>query len=361
MDLISTPTRRRRAAPWGWAVAVLCGLAVAGCSEPAVGIPIEEGAPTADGAASPQATPTTPTTEAKPIEDGGVRVTQTDIPTAKGLGAPTPQAELAGAWLPLSSLNPKDREALVAVFNRVPAPCGPCEGESMARCLVSLPPRCENLPLLAERALRMVNQRTTFPEIEKALAYGDLWVPVPTLDRPKESFGTGAVPIHVWMDPAAPSIIAVVATLDTLELRDTSLVFHFLPDTSSGVSLAAARAAAAARQQGLLEGFLRGIITVRTQAGIDGQRAPLTEDQLSVVAVGLTDQGLDLDAWEEQRASGVVRGIVDEDLAVGAQLGVRAAPTWFIDGYRLRGAQSVHALQGVLDRARTDRKAAPTP
>lgn len=332
------------------AVALLC-LSV-GCNEPAVGIPIKEGA---------QASPVAPTVDAVPLEAGGVRITQTDRPTAPSLGEPATQEALEGAWLPLMDLNPKDREGLVQVFNQTPAPCGPCQRESIGRCLVALPPRCENLPILADRAIRLTQRRATLPEVQRAMSYGDMWVPIPEMDRPVEDIEGGGIPVHIWGDPAAPSLVTVVGTLDSLDLRGASIVFHFLPNPADPVSLAVARGAAAARQQGVLEGYLRGIIAVRAQSGVKGQRTDLDGDQLSLVAVGLQQHGLNIEQWEEDRASGAVRALIDEDLAVGAQVGVRAAPTWFIDGYRLRGAQSVHALQGVLDRAREDRSAGTAP
>lgn len=356
MDL-SSAGRRPPTLPALLALTVVwAGGMLSACNEPAVGIPIDD-----EAAARPQAQPIAPTTASPALEEGKVRVTQDDPRAGRDLGKPATQAELEGAWLPLSELNPKDREGLVAVFNSTPAPCGPCQSESLARCLVSMPPRCENLPSLASRAIRMVQSRATLDEVAASLSYGDLWVPVPELERPSETFGTGAVPVHIWLDPGSASLISVVGSLDSIDLRDTTLTFHFLPTASSPLSLATARAAAAARLQDKLEGFLRGIIVVRNRSGASAQGRPLNEDELSSVAVGLLDQGLDLERWEEDRASGTVRGIIDEDLAVGGQLGVRAAPTWFIDGYRLRGAQSVHALQSVLDRARTDRKHAKQP
>ena len=36
---------------------------------------------------------------------------------------------------------------------------------------------------------------------------------------------------------------------------------------------------------------------------------------------------------------------------------IRSSPTWFVEGFRLRGHQSVHAIQRLIDYAQLDRAA----
>lgn len=76
--------------------------------------------------------------------------------------------------------------------------------------------------------------------------------------------------------------------------------------------------------------------------------------QLAEVAVGV---GMDLGRVEAYLASDEGAGELEEEFAAARQLGVRAVPTFLIDGkYVLEGAQPVGKFLEVLARARTDRE-----
>jgi protein-disulfide isomerase len=59
--------------------------------------------------------------------------------------------------------------------------------------------------------------------------------------------------------------------------------------------------------------------------------------------------GLDLAAFRAALDSRAGKARVDEDLALGQQLGVRGTPTFFIDGRPLTGAQPIAAFKQLID------------
>jgi len=326
----------------GSALAALVAVAV-GCNEPAVGFPIEDAPPPA------------------PSSPSAVVVEQAPAPgqVAVELGAPVEVAALAGAWLPFSDLSPPDRQVLASVFNLTPAPCEPCGGRSVAACLVELPPAgCENIPALAERARRLALQGQPPDAVQAAISYGDAWVPVPALDRPADGPAGAPVPVHLWMDPHSPALGAVIGALDQLQLNGVRITFHF--GSGDGADAGPVLAgAAAARAQGRLEAFLRELVVWRAERRKEGDAAPTGADGVAAVAARLSARGqLDLDRWDRDQAGAATAALLAEDAAVGAAVGVRSYPTWFVGGYRLRGAQSSFALQRAIDLALDDHRAA---
>ena len=64
--------------------------------------------------------------------------------------------------------------------------------------------------------------------------------------------------------------------------------------------------------------------------------------------------GLDVDRFNRERMSEAVFAMVDQDESLGVDLKVKMLPTLFINGRRLKGAQSIQQLQNTFALARAD-------
>ena len=87
-----------------------------------------------------------------------------------------------------------------------------------------------------------------------------------------------------------------------------------------------------------------------------GASAELSTEGLAEVIVNVP--GVDLARLERDRAAPATAARIAEDRALAAQVGVRSLPTVFVNGYRLRGAQSALAVQRLLTLELLDHPAA---
>lgn len=264
--------------------------------------------------------------------------------------------ELISRVLPFEDLQPIDQEVVTTLLNTIEAPCEPCDGRTLASCIIDMPDGCENIPELLDRTVRMFNHSAPPEAVRSALTYTDHWVPLTPDVRPVEGPKDG-VPLDVWVDPAGPSVRAVIQTLDALKLAGVAIRYHIAPldNPTSDVHRAFAGGAIAAEAQGLLEPFIRRTLAWRDeQREADATAVPkLTLDDLPIIVLDV--KGLDTKAFDSTRTSRTTVARIDGDLTLATQVGVRVAPSWFVDGYRLRGAQSATAIQQVINRELADR------
>lgn len=322
--------------------ALSVGVALVGCgNEPAVGIPVDD---------EVQAS-------TREVVPSIVRGAEGNAPKKVDLRDTVSREELTSKILAFGELTPLDQKVVTTVTNTVEAPCGPCEGRTFAACLVEMPEGCENLNELLDRTVQMVNSGATPSAIRGALVYTDIWMPLPALsdDRPVEG-ERGAMPIEVWIDPATSSVRPVIDTLDQLDLRSAFVVFRIAPFSDDPAHTAWAAAAIAAESQGKLEVFLRAVRSWRDeQRDVQGKLdLDVTAADLDIVIRSLADTGIDPERFELERASPAVAQRIAQDRALSEKVGIRVAPSWFVDGYRLRGAQSAGAIQRVINVERID-------
>ncbi|HCH64279.1 MAG: hypothetical protein CL927_00365 [Deltaproteobacteria bacterium] len=318
---------------WPRTVAFLMCVSCSG--EPAVGLPVD-----GDVGAVREVLPTV-------VQEAPSGVfTQREVPQS------VPMDDLMPLLPAYNGLTPVDKQNLTAVLNTVDAPCAPCEGTSFAACVVKSADGCENLSELIDRTVAMVNSGAPPTKVREAVLYTDVWLPVPpaTDGRPIDGDSKG-MPLDVWVDAATASVRTVTKTLDALNLETVAITFRVTSFSDNPVHHDWAVAAVAADQQGKIEAWLRA-----THAWRDEQRAvesgaemKLSTEDIEVVAASLLADGLDIDQFNQVRASSAAKRRVDDDRALAKTLGIRVAPSWVVDGYRLRGAQSVFAIQRVID------------
>jgi protein-disulfide isomerase len=135
------------------------------------------------------------------------------------------------------------------------------------------------------------------------------------------------------------------AYIETGQVRWVFRNFAFLGQES----LWAAEAAECAAEQGQFLPYHDKLF--RSQAGEN--RGAFSKDNLKRFAREL---GLDGAAFDDCLDSGRYREKVQQDTARGRRQGVRATPTFFIDGRQLRGAQPFSAFQAAIEKALSEGK-----
>ena len=263
--------------------------------------------------------------------------------------------ELTARVLVFGELPPLDQEAVTLLMNTIEAPCEPCADRTLASCMAEMPTGCENIPSLVTRTVDMLEEGASPRDIRTALTYSDAWIPLPVDSRAVDGSAAG-VRIEIWVDPSSASIRPVIDTLDGLDLTQTGVVFRIIPFDDTADSRAWSAAAIAAEKQGKLEPFLRAVRVFRDeQRSKQGSaQVVLTMADIDMLAVSLIDAGLDKDRFDTDRGSSEAFVRVDADIVLARTAGVRVAPSWFVDGYRLRGAQSARSIQHVIDVQRKD-------
>lgn len=242
-----------------------------------------------------------------------------------------PPAVLAAAFPEVARLD-ADRQQLVAGYaSLATAPCEPCAGQGIAHCAVDPPAGCENLPGLVRRLARMAAAGVPTQVMNDAVSYGDFWMPH-AVDRATWPEAGRPLVVELWVDLEAPMLDRSLRTLDGLDHAKVGLVFR----ASATGEPALAHAAAAADLQGAWVRFAQAYAALPPEA----EDAPLAAAQAT--------PGLDLDRWQQDRQSPEVQQRVSQDAQLGTELGVRASPTWFVQGYRLRGAQDPRNVQRLV-------------
>lgn len=259
--------------------------------------------------ASPEETP--PSTAQSPVKAPQASPVETDTDTQLTCGtvgnlAQVPLNVLQDQVPELETLSDKQQQQVAGFLNVVPAPCCACwESGHIAECLIEAPKGCENLDALKDRAIKAVQQGIPPKQLQSLLSYGDYWFPPE--ERGAPAIGAGEIQVEVWLDPDASNAAQVAKQIATLQqdfgiypfVSFSQRLLHSPSDvepTSNSVRL-----------------MLETLQTEKTQYG-----------SMESATVLKMEQGY------AQRS------------------GVRSTPTWFINGYRLRGQQSPFAIKQAI-------------
>ena len=262
---------------------------------------------------------------------------------------PATLAELTTQFPATASLAPFQQDAVVGIVNSVPAPCDACPDASLGRCAVTAPATCPNLSDLVGRVVLVLGDGGSPVKARDAVLYSDAWFPVPEDHTPLSTF-TGSVDLQVFVDPAGSFLEEAVTTLASVERADAQVTLRFLPSPDEPGAADLSRGVMAAEEQGLGFAFLQATAAWRAanRSAERSGKAPLGEGASVAVASGLVEAGLDLERWTRDAADPSLADRIAVDRLLAEQVGVRATPTWFVNGYRLRGAQSARALDRLV-------------
>jgi hypothetical protein len=249
-----------------------------------------------------------------------------------GVGA----AALAAVLPELTGLPPETAQAALTAMNGAPGPCESCRGAdwSLARCAVEQAATCPMALELVRRAFRLAVAGGPGHAIQLAVSHGDAWFAVDDGEGLIIEAEGAPVTVHLWLDLAGPFAGPAWQAARAVRGRfgeDLRLVVRpmALPDHAG--SREAAAALLAAGRQGAGEAFLDAAAAMGTD-----------------LAAAARGSGLDVRRFEADRAA--ASAAVERERAAGEALGVRASPTWFVEGFRLRGARDVEELNQVVQR-----------
>lgn len=165
-------------------------------------------------------------------------------------------------------------------------------------------------------------------------------VRVPIDDAPIKGDRAALVTLVAFSDYECPFCIRGNATVEQLQklygnklrvvARQNPLPFHTHAEP-------AARAAVAAFAQGKFW---------EMHARLFANSRALDDESLSQIAAEI---GLDVNRFNADRASEATRSAIERDRALGASLGVRGTPAYFINGKRLEGARPLDDFKAVID------------
>ncbi len=284
-----------------------------------------------DGPAPPQAVPVS-------VSPSSTSAVTEVVPPTQGPGVPT-ELELAGlvAQLPSAdSLEPSRQRLLWQILRDTPSPCGGCGDGSLGACVAAPTPECPIALGLGERVARLV--RAEHPGVHEAAAYPDLWF---AAGRPP-GIPDDQIAVVVWIDPSSSFLPQVLSHRDALVAEDTVITAIPWAPRDEGAELVGLCSAADDTWACLAE-----VARVRGVAEGEG-RTPFSRSDLA--AVDVEPQAAALDA---------VHAAASERDSMAEALGVRSTPTWFVDGHRLRGAQSLGAIGRLVELQRLDHLPAP--
>jgi protein-disulfide isomerase len=162
----------------------------------------------------------------------------------------------------------------------------------------------------------------------------------------RPSLGPDDAPITVveFSDFQCPFCAKLAPTIHDLPGRhaDVRVVFRQLPLQNHAAALPAARATLAAHRQGKFW---------ELHDALFAREGKIDEDDLDDIA---EEVGLDVQQWERDREDPEIQRIIDEDLALAKELGVRGTPATFVNGMFLGGAQPAEAFDAVIAAERTN-------
>jgi hypothetical protein len=247
-----------------------------------------------------------------------------DGPVQVSLGATGPVTDpvsperILSVYPEISGLDELSGLAVVGVMNLVPGPCAPCDA-SLATCALAPPPGCENLPALVSRAVRVAQEGGDPDAIREAVSYPDDWVPDPTRAE------TDAVDVEVWIDASSPSTPETLARMSAITAGEVPIALHLRVywDEEADDERPAALALLAAEEQAAGQAWLAA-----------GGEAPGV----------IPDPGI----FHARRGEASLDARLRAEQAVARSKGVRSTPTWFVEGYRLRGLQGEQTIAHLI-------------
>ena len=246
----------------------------------------------------------------------------------------------------ISELGPKPQAEAMAALNNTMAACEACsdKGMSAATCIKTVPV-CENMPQLAARAARLASSGKASKEIGEAIAYDEPWVRVDSSKAPVKGNASAEVTIIEYSDFQCPYCKRVQSTLEGLaEKYGDKVNFKFMHNPLSRHKLAgpAGIAALAAGEQGKFWEYHHEIF--------ENQRE-LSDEKFVEIAKGL---GLNMAKFEKDIKNEAFEAQVKADQLQARKVGVKGTPTFFVNGYRLRGAKPAAFFEKIIDRELAD-------
>ncbi len=262
-------------------------------------------------------------------------------------------ADTLAALVPdIGTLRGEAQTKAVYAFNNVVGACAPCVDQqySLGKCIERAPKLldkslCANLPTLSRRVVRLAKQEKSPDEIRSAVDFGQPWLPLDPSTAP--SLGKADAPITIieysdfqcpYCKKAQPNVKAVEAKYGD----KVRIVFMNQPLAMHKMARPAALAAMAADKQGKFWEYHDALFSSQ---GLDEER---------LVAIA-KEVGLNVPKWESDRKSTDVDAAVAADQARAEKWKITSTPTFFVNGYKIKGAQPPEAFERIIEAELADR------
>ena len=266
--------------------------------------------------------------QSTPIE---IEIGKSEVPVS----SPIERQRVINAVPKLKDVSPMHKQQIVAALNLVSSPCQICEGISIANCLVNkveqIESSCPVLHRLVDRAILISKQESPSTQMfVEQLTHSDLWFSQPQQNHEK-------VIVEIWFDPnskAFPLTIDIIMQLDNalLRFRPTKIDNQGIGQQLSNLGWVELK-----NKNGQKKSYV-------------SSKNELNWKEIILIFSSLANS--DGALWRNKAFT----SIIQQNQVLQQEIGVRSTPTWFVDGFRLRGLQSPHQLQRVIDLASMDKK-----
>lgn len=245
----------------------------------------------------------------------------------------------------LSGLSGEKLEKAVYIFNNVQGACQPCQetGRSLGQCYLDMDKLldkkiCANIPALTQRVIKKASQGASPDDIRAVVDMGT-WSPIEPGNSPSTGPQNAPITLLEISDFQCPFCKKAQPIMEELEKKygdKIRKVFINLPLAMHKMAPPAAKAALAAHLQGKFWPFHHSLFA-----------APkLDEDELKKIAA---EHNLKMDQWEKDRASLPIDQALQADISKVSKLGITSTPTFFVNGYKVKGAQPVDVFSRIID------------
>jgi protein-disulfide isomerase len=264
-------------------------------------------------------------------------------PPQKPTAAPVTPTTLGASAVPgLAGLSGSALENALQVVNSSVGPCDACvtAGLTIAAC-VNAQPACENMPRLVARVAREAKDGKSVADIQADVTYDEPWMKIDLAGLPVRGSAAAPITLVEASDFQCPFCSRAQTTIKGLEDKygdKLRMVFLSQPLKMHQMAEPAAIAAQAAAEQGKFWEYHDELFARQK----DLRSPTIFED----IATGLN---MNLNRFKADLESADVKTKVSQATMLGGKYGVRGTPTFFVNGYRIRGAKPQGYFEHIID------------
>lgn len=246
----------------------------------------------------------------------------------------------------LSGLSGDAEAKALYVLNNVVGACVPCFDQqySIGKCLQREPKLldktlCADTKTVAERVVRLAKANKSPDEIREQTEFSQPWVPLDVTGRPSKGNANARVTIVEYSDFQCPYCKKAQPNIKAIEEKygdKVRFVFMHQPLQMHKLARPAALAAAAADKQGKFWEFHDALF----------EAEGFSEASFPEIAASI---GLNVKRWEEDRNSMEIDKLVSEDVRTAEKWKITSTPSFFVNGYKVKGAVSPEFFSRIID------------
>jgi protein-disulfide isomerase len=251
-----------------------------------------------------------------------------------------------------SSLQGEAQVKALYAFNNIVGSCVPCMDQqySFGKCLERAPKlldksMCANLPALSKRLVRLAREERSPDELRAGLEFSQPWLPIDPGSAPSKGKADAPITLVEYSDFQCPYCKKAQPNIKALEEKygdRLRVVFMNQPLAMHQMARPAAVAALAADRQGKFWEYHDALFASQ---GLD-------EDRLVAIAKEI---GLNVSKWESDRKSTEVDAAIRADVQRAEKWKITSTPTFFVNGYKVKGAQPPEFFERIIEAELADR------